>query len=174
MPKKTHERIHHTHNNLQEGFISGNSKRLMNKNERVIMIILVGGIVLFLLLSIFVLFGKGKLGFIGNNEPKMSPSGGVLKYTPYPTIPPVVNMTIILNERRFNPSTATISLGGYVDFLNLGATAVTIEANDQNSSALNIGSIEPTEDKQVVFNNRGTYTFRSKEKPTMTGIIIVK
>ena len=147
----------------------------MNKNEKIIMGILVGGIVIFLALSIIVLFGKG------NKEDKSDTTPVVTSATTkdgrvitYPTLPPIVNMTIMINERRFNPDVATIKKGGFVDFFNVGDEDITIEANDQNSSFLNIGVLEATEDKQVTINTVGTYTFRNKANPKMVGTIIVK
>jgi plastocyanin len=80
----------------------------------------------------------------------------------------------MVNSRRFNPSVATIPKEGFIEFLNIDADAITIEANDENSKILNIGTLEPSDIKEVRFNAPGTYTYRNKEKPQMTGIIIIK
>lgn len=145
----------------------------MNKNEKIIMAVLVAGIIAFLALSIFVLFRKQSDNAMHNNT---TPGGGTtnVNLTPYPTIPPIQNMTVMVNSRRFNPASTSIPRGGFVDFLNVGSESIVIEANDSNSSILNLGTIEASNDKQVTFNDPGTYTYRSKARPTMTGIITVK
>lgn len=137
--------------------------------------ILVGGIVIFLALSIILLFGKGKENVVENNVPtsKNEPFKKV-NLTPYPTIPPIENSTVMLNSRRFNPSSVTIPKGGYIQFINIDPEPMTIEANDANSTVLNLGAIAPGEYKQVTFNTSGTFTYRNKEKPSMTGIVIIK
>lgn len=136
--------------------------------------ILVGGIVLFLALSILVLFrntGKDKSQDFKNRQ---TGTTGEEKITHYPTVPPVKDMTVMINSRRFNPASASIPRGGFVDFLNIDSVSITIEGNDANSTVLNIGEIEPSNDKQVTFNTPGTYTYRNKAKPTQVGVIIVK
>ena len=80
----------------------------------------------------------------------------------------------MMNSRRFNPSTVTIPRGGYIQFINIDQDPITIEANDANSSVLNLGAIAPGEYKQVTFNNSGTFTYRSKEKSGLTGIVIIQ
>ncbi len=159
----------------EAGYISNELTRAMNKNEKIIMGILVGGIVIFLVLSIILLFGKGKENVVDNNIPSTSnePTKKV-NLTPYPTIPPIENSTVMLNSRRFNPSPVTIPKGGYIQFLNIDADPITIEANDANSAVLNLGAIAPGEYKQVTFNTSGTFTYKSKEKPSMTGIVVIK
>ena len=174
MIKKRHEHNTHPHSgNSQEGFISNELKKTMNKNEKVIMGILVAGIVVFLVLSIIVLFGKGKQNNgTGGTIPTVPTN--MATHTPYPTIPPVINTTIMINARRFNPSVATIPKEGFIQFLNIDGQPITIEANDANSTVLNIGTIDPSGLKEVRFNASGTYTYRNKSKPEMTGIIIIK
>ncbi len=172
MPKRKHES--HTHTNRKEsGFIANDLTRTMNKNEKIIMGILVGGIVIFLALSIIILFGKSK-EITTENLPTttLSPSKKV-NLTPYPTIPPVHDTTVMVNTRRFNPSSTSIPKGGVIQFINIDQEPLTIEANDTNSTVLNIGTIQPGELKQVTFNTSGTYTYKLKEKPAMTGIIII-
>jgi plastocyanin len=175
MLRRRHEHKAHNHkDHSQEGFISSDNRKSMNKNEKVIMGILVAGIIVFLILSIIVLFGKGKNNTTTsvNNIPTVPTN--MTTHTPYPTIPPIVNTTIMVNSRRFNPSVATIPKEGFIEFLNIDADAITIEANDENSKILNIGTLEPSDMKEVRFNAPGTYTYRNKEKPQMTGIIIIK
>ncbi len=184
MLRRRHEHNAHNHkDHSQEGFIgersakkeliSSDIKKSMNKNEKVIMGILVAGIIVFLILSIIVLFGKGKNNTTTVNNIPTVPTN-MATHTPYPTIPPIVNTTIMVNSRRFNPSVATIPKEGFIEFLNIDADAITIEANDENSKILNIGTLEPSDMKEVRFNAPGTYTYRNKEKPQMTGIIIIK
>lgn len=177
MPRKT--RVHHRQHKpigSEEGFISNDIKRTMTKNEKIIMGVLVGGIIIFLALSILVLFTKSKLNTTTTTTPvvPVNSRGEEVVISPYPTVMPIENMTVMVNERRFNPKNASIPKGGYVIFLNLGAKPITIEGNDQNSTMLNIGEIEPSGDKQVTFNESGTYTYRNKANPTQVGIIIVK
>ena len=173
MPKRTHEhKKHHKEESSQAGFITDEHRTTMNKNEKIIMGVLVVGIIAFLVLSIMVLFGRQNK----NETNTGAPTGGTTKVnlTPYPTIPPIKDMTVMINSRRFNPSSVTIPRGGYVDFLNVDSGSIAIEGNDENSSILDIGVIESSEDKLVTFSTPGTYTYRNKNKPTMTGIIIVK
>lgn len=174
MPNKTHERRkHHKEESSQAGFVASELRKTMNKNEKIIMAVLIIGIIAFLALSIFVLFTKQTRNTLNNGT---NPAGGTtnVNLTPYPTIPPIENMTVMVNSRRFNPASASIPRGGFVDFLNVGSESIVIEANDSNSSILNLGTIEASNDKQVTFNDPGTYTYRSKARPTMTGIITVK
>ena len=174
MLKRRHEhKAHPQSNHSQEGFLSDEIKRTMNKNEKVIMGILVAGIIVFLILSVIVLFGKGNSGKTGTNELPTIPTN-MTTHTPYPTIPPIVNTTIMISSRRFNPSVATIPKEGFIEFLNIDGEAITIEGNDENSKILNIGTIEPSDMKEVRFNAPGTYIYRNKAKPEMTGIIIIK
>lgn len=159
----------------EAGFISNELNRAMNKNEKIIMGILVGGIVVFLALSIILLFGKGKENVIDNNIPTtLNESSKKVNLSPYPTVPPIQNSTVMLNARRFNPTPVTIPKGGYIQFLNIDPDPITIEANDSNSSVLNLGAIAPGEYKQVTFNTSGTFTYKNKEKPSMTGIVIIQ
>lgn len=160
---------------LKKDFISNELNRTMNKNEKIIMGILVGGIVIFLALSIILLFGKGKENVVDTTTPSASnePAKKV-NLTPYPTIPPIENSVVMLNSRRFNPSPVTVPKGGYIQFLNIDSDPITIEPNDSNSSVLNLGAIAPGEYKQVTFNTSGTFSYKNKEKPSMTGIVIIK
>ncbi len=138
--------------------------------------ILVGGIIIFLALSIILLFGRGKESGV-ENTPNTTTGGEPAKkanVSPYPTIPPIQNSTVMMNSRRFNPSTVTIPRGGYIQFINIDQDPITIEANDAKSSVLNLGAIAPGEYKQVTFNNSGTFTYRNKEKSGLTGIIIIQ
>jgi len=144
----------------------------MNKNEKVIMIILVAGIIVFLAISIILLFSKGKNNISTIPSLTLGPTKKVA--TPYPTIPPIKDTTVMLNERMFNPPTAKIKRGNSVDFLNISQNPITIEANDNNSSLLNIGTLLPGGDKFIKFDVAGTYTYRNKDNPTETGIIIIE
>ena len=176
MRKRKHIRLsHQNEGKSQEGFIANDTRRSMNKNEKIIMGILVGGIIVFLALSILVLFSKNKQ----NNVYKVTDTTTLgptkkVNLTPYPTIPPIKYQTVQLHSRTFVPDKAEIPKGGFVSFLNIDENAITIEANDQNSTVLNLGSFEPGELKEVTFNSSGTYTYRNKAKPTETGIIIIK
>ena len=175
MLKRRHEHKSHTKSDQsQSGFIASDLKKTMNKNEKVIMGVLVAGIIVFLVLSIVVLFGKGKQNDKSTTE--ATPTVPLNKTTnkPYPTIPPIVNSTIMVNSRRFAPNVATIPKEGFVQFINIDTEAITIEANDANSSMLNIGTLETSDMKEVRFTASGTYTYRNKAKPEMTGIIIIK
>ncbi len=174
MLRRRHEhKAHPQSNHSQEGFIGSEVKKSMNKNEKIIMGILVAGIIVFLLLSIIVLFGKGKQNNVSVENTPSVPMNTTTN-TPYPTIPPIVNTTVMVSSRRFNPNVATIPKEGFISFLNIDADAITIEANDENSKILNIGTLEPSDLKEVRFNTPGTYTYRNKANPEMTGIIIIK
>lgn len=176
MRRRKHEHKHsHQIHSSEEGFISDNLKNSMNRNEKIIMGVLVGGIIAFLGLSILVLFGKNKPATtsLPTSEVPSVPPEKVVK-TPYPTIPPIENMTIILSERRFSPQSFEIPRGGMVVFFNMYTSPITIEANDANSGMLNLGEIKPSETKEVTFVTPGTYTYRNKNKPSMIGIINIK
>jgi len=172
MSKKTHEHTHHRAS--QEGFISNRLARPMNKNEKIIMGILIAGIVVFLALSIIVLFGKNggqltNLNQSSNISPTKNPNA-----TPYPTIPEVVNATVQLNSREFIPRSVEIKAGGFVSFFNSDLEPFTLEGAEANSSMLNIGPIEINDFKEVTFQKSGTYIYRNKNKPSETGVIIVR
>jgi plastocyanin len=148
----------------------------MNKNEKIIMGILVGGIVIFLALSIILFLGKGKENVVENipTSTTTEESSKKANISPYPTVPPIQNSTVMMNSRRFNPASVTIPRGGYIQFINIDSDPMTIESNDSNSSVLNLGAIAPGEYKQVTFNTPGTFTYKNKEKPGMTGIVIIQ
>lgn len=185
MPKKTNRHVQRKVESKEAGFIGENfSKkdfisneltRTMNKNEKIIMGILVGGIVVFLALSIILLFSKSKENVVGN-VPTVTTDESEKKVnlTPYPTIPPIENTVIMMNTRRFNPADASIPKGGYIQFMNIDADPMTIEAGDDNSSVLNLGTIQPGEYKQVTFNSQGTFTFRNKNKTSEIGTVVIK
>ncbi len=185
MPIKTHAHHRKHIHTSQQGFIaessrkreliSGDLKNIMNKQEKIIMGALIGGILIFLIISIVLLFtNRGQ-----NDEVELPPaiSGGSKEkvvLTPYPTLPPIENMTVVMNSRRFVPDVFNIKPGGFVDFLNLGSEPITIEANDAKSEKLNIGSIRAGQTERVTFESEGVYTFRNKDNPAMIGIITVK
>lgn len=175
MPRKKHG--YHKQDiskSFQEGFISNEPNNVMNKNEKIIMGLMVVGIILFLALSIFLLFGKGKEGTIGNIPGSTLVPTRVVALTPYPTIPPIENMVVMLNTRLFNPDSATIPKGGFIQFLNIDSVPITLVANDENSSMLDLGVIQPGEMKQVTFKIPGTYGYKNKEKPSERGTIIIR
>lgn len=175
MPRHTH--VHHhnkKHNSTsEEGFISDDFKKSMTKNEKIIMAALIGGILIFLVLSIIVLFARSK----NTETTQFQPNATVekkLPKTPYPTIAPVENMTVVMNARRFTPSAFSIPKGGFVSFFNITTDPITIESADANSSMLNVGEIESMKEKSVTFDTPGTYTFRNKDNPNQKGIITIK
>lgn len=175
MRRKTH--AHHNNRNIstsQEGFISGELKNVMSKNEKIIMGVLVGGILIFLVLSIILLFSRKDKPEEIELPPAISGGSEKVVLTPYPTLPPIENMTVVMNNRRFNPDAFSIPRGGFVDFLNMGTEAISIEAADANSGMLNIGEIGPTETKSVTFETPGTYRFRNKDNPTQIGVITIQ
>lgn len=170
--KRTHV-SHQSDKQSQKGFISNTDKKSMNKNEKIIMGVLVGGIVILIVfIFIFFLKGGGTGGKNVFNLPTFTPTPTT--QPPYPTIPPVINITVLVHTRLFNPDNDQIPRGGYVDFLNIDSEPITIEAIDKQSEILNIGTIEPGETKQVTFNTPGTYMYRNKDKPTVTGKIVIK
>lgn len=175
MPRHTHAH-HNSHKHAstsEEGFISDDFKKSMTKNEKIIMVVLVGGILIFLALSIIILFARSKDSSTTQLQTKTTLEKK-LPQTPYPTLPPIENMTVMMNARRFSPSAFAIPKGGFVSFFNIMTDPITIEAGDANSSMLNIGEIKPMEEKSVTFDTPGTYTFRNKDNPSQKGIITVK
>lgn len=145
----------------------------MNRNEKIIMGIMVAGILIFLTLSIIILFGKGKQNTTNSNTFPKVPTN-LVTHKPYPTIPPIINTAVMVDIRRFNPATATIKKEGYVQFINVESEPITIEANDENSSIFNVGTLQPGEVKNVTPTAVGTYTYKNKNKPEITGIVIVQ
>jgi len=174
MPRHTH--VHHNkkHNSTsEEGFISDDFKKSMTKNEKIIMAALIGGILIFLVLSIIVLFARSQNTETTQFQPKTTVEKK-LPTRPYPTIAPIENMTVMMNARRFSPSAFSIPRGGFVSFFNVTTDPISIEAGDGNSVMLNIGEIGSMEEKSVTFNTPGTYTFRNKDNTTQKGIITIK
>jgi plastocyanin len=173
MPKKTHERRHHhKHDASQSGFIaeSASKKELigdnltksMNRKEKLIMGLLVGGIVTFLLLSIIVLFGKGNEELQNTGTPANTISGTPavkVLTTPYPTIPPMTDFLMQVNEDRFYPANVSIKRGFHVTILNIGRSATTITPTQQGNPAIDFGTIEPGEEKAVLFETPGVYRY---------------
>jgi plastocyanin len=185
--KKIHAHLSHHKktSSHEEGFIANDFRNIMNKrslftnsfmnkNEKLIMGILVSGIIVFLAISIILLFGNAN-----NNVSSLLPTSTLgptkkVNLTPYPTIPPVKDTTVMVNERMFNPPKTSINRGNSIDFLNISDKPMTIEANDSNSSLLNIGTIASGDDKFIQFTVAGTYTYRNKDNPKETGIIIIE
>jgi hypothetical protein len=178
MPKRkkhgghSHHKTHKTH---EEGFISQDGQKSMNKNEKITMGVLILCIVFFLGLSIIILFQKGNNKNSASNTPGslISPTR-VINTTPYPTIPPVKNMTVMLNLRIFNPSSFSLPAGGSVDFLNIDNEPITIVGSDANSQMLNLGPISSGNDKMVKFDKPGVYNYYNANNKKESGTIIIK
>lgn len=175
MPKTTHERKHdHGHQDSQKGFISNRIISAMNKNEKIIMGVLVGGIIIFLILSIVVLFGKGgRLSNTEKNIPSVSvtPSVKVLT-TPYPTIPPVTDFFMQVADDRFYPDVVTIRKGHLVTILNIATSGITINPSS-GSTEYDFGRIESGEEKAINFDKAGVYRYTRSGKADQTLTITV-
>lgn len=153
----------------QKGFISTDLKKLMSRNEKIIMGALIGGILIFLVLSVILLFSKDK-----NISPTIPPSttgDGRVNTTPYPTIPPIEDMTVMINERRLNPPTVTIKRGNMVSFFNIGENSIVIEGADANSAFLSF-SVPSSDTYDYVFNNPGRFTYKVRGSNLIGSIII--
>lgn len=146
----------------------------MNKNEKIIMGLLIGGIVTFLVLSIILLFGKGA-NQITNQTNKTgvstTPTVKVLT-TPYPTIPPITDFLMQVNEKHFYPETVNISKGHKVTILNIGKAATTLTPTTKGNDK-NFGTIEQGDQKEVVFDKEGVYRYTRTGKPDETLTIVV-
>lgn len=175
MPKKIHaHRSHHRHSDGQEGFIANAVRRTMNKNEKIIMGVLVGGIVVFLILSVVILFGKGSKKISDNNVPTTSTTPAVkVLTTPYPTIPPVTDFYMQVNETRFYPETVSIDRNHTVTVLNIGKKTTTISPTTQGN-AYDFGEVEVGEEKSISFDKPGVYRYTRTGKPDQTLTITVK
>jgi plastocyanin len=178
MPKRR-KRGGHSHHKIrksqEEGFISQDGQKSMNKNEKIIMGVLILCIIFFLGLSIIILFQKGNEKNTVSNIPNTSVSPTrAINTTPYPTIPPVKNMTVMLNTRMFNPSTFSIPAGGMVDFLNIDTEPITLVGSDSNSQMLNLGPISSGDDKMVKFEKPGVYHYYNADNKNESGTIIIK
>ena len=166
MPKKAHaHNSHHSNHEDEKGFISGAIKRTMNKNEKIIMGVLVGGIVVFLILSIVILFGRGGKSADISSTPDASttPTVKVLT-TPYPTVPPIEDYYMQVNETRFYPDSVVIQKGHSVTILNIGKASTTLTPTTQGNSK-DFGTIDVSEEKVVVFDETGVYRYTRTGKP---------
>lgn len=175
MPRKKHVHLKVSESvGSEEGFISNDIKKTMTKNEKIIMGALVGGIIIFLALSILVLFSNSRKD--DDSGVPTSTTGKSTKafLTPYPTLAPVQNMTVMMNSRRFSPQSFTIPKGGLVSFFNISPDPITVESNDANSKILDLGTIESATNAEVIFDTPGTYTYRNKANPIQVGIITIK
>lgn len=143
----------------------------MSKNEKVIMGVLMGGIFIFLVLSVFLLFTRGERDLSSQIPTSAGPQQRV-NTTPYPTIPPIEDMTVMINERRLNPQSVTIKSGNAISFFNIGASAIIIEGADENSDFLNF-SVPESEAFDYVFRNPGNYTYRVRGT-TLVGTITIQ
>lgn len=145
----------------------------MNKNEKIIMGVLVGGIVMFLILSIIVLFGKGGKLTTQNTE-KEIPENEKVKVltTPYPTIPPITDFFMQVNEKRFYPDTVMIKKGHNVTILNIGKEPMVVSSTTKDSSH-EFGTIDSSEEKVVQFDRPGIYRYTRNVKPEQVLTITV-
>ncbi len=155
----------------EQGYISTDLKRIMSRNEKIIMGVLVGGIVIFLILSVILLFGKGSQVTSPSTPVTTLPTQRV-NTTPYPTIPPIKDMTVMINARRLNPQSVTIKAGNNISFFNIGTDSVVIEGADSKSSFLNF-TVAVADAKDVKFTNPGTYTYKVKGT-NLVGTIIIQ
>lgn len=179
MQKNVHIRHKHRHHS---GYSTKSAdlerddfEKPMTKKEKIILGFLVGGILAFLALSVVIIISRAKKSEISTVIPVNSEKkeDKVVILTPYPTLPPIEDMTVVMNERRFVPAKFTIPKGGTVSFLNISKDPVTIGAADKNSRILDIGSIEPNSIKSIVFDTPGIYTYKNKNKDEMRGMIII-
>lgn len=184
MPRKAHEK-HHSQEKLQKGFIGERSttgrlisntlNKSMNKNEKIIMGILVGGILIFLGLSLVVLFGKGKNEVSKTNPAGIAPTPTIMILTtPYPTLPPITDFYMQVNEKMFYPLEVAITKGHAVTILNIGKAATTITPTIKSDGAGDFGTIASGEEKAVTFAKEGVYRYTRTGKPDQTLTITVR
>ena len=145
----------------------------MNKNEKIIMGVLVGGIVMFLVLSIVVLFGKGGKLTTQTAEKEIPESEKVkVLTTPYPTVPPITDFFMQVNEKRFYPDTVMIKKGHNVTILNIGKDSMVISSST-NDTSHEFGTIEASGEKVVQFDRAGIYRYTRNVKPEQVLTITV-
>lgn len=167
--------IHHHHKKegslSEKGFFNAEIKTLMSKNEKLVAGVLIGAIVIVLAVTVALLLGKGK----EKGERSLVPAGPTprVNTTPYPTIPPIKDMMVLVNERRFNPQTTTIKAGNSAIFYSIGTSTIVIEGVSENASIIN-ANLSPDEEKEVVFAKQGIYKYRNKSNPEVVGTIIVQ
>ena len=145
----------------------------MNKNEKIIMGVLVGGIVTFLVLSIIVLFGRnGKL----SNTPTATPTSTVptvkVLTTPYPTIPPITDFFMQVADDRFYPDALSIRKGHKVIILNIHTSGITINPS-AGATSYDFGRIESGDEKEINFDKAGVYRYTRSGKADQTLTITV-
>ena len=153
MPRKKHQSTRQKVANEEAGFISDQSIHKMNRNEKIIIAGFIGGTILLLVLSIFMLSKKGVTNISVDNTTKQPPiiKKGIVT-TPYPTIPPITDFTMQVNEHRFYPDKVNITRGHTVTIINIGQDTTDVELIDDNSK-LNFGIISQGDQKGIKYDN---------------------
>lgn len=167
-----HLRTPRTHNRESSGGLTSFINKIPGMNtERLILGVFVIATTALIVLSVVFYFNSQ--GTPKSKVPGLTTSPRV-NITPYPTIPPITDMSVMINSRRFNPKTVTINHGNHVGFQNISDTPMTLEAGDANSKMLNIGPIGSGDEMILKFDQPGVYTYKNAANPKETGTVIIK
>ena len=143
----------------------------MNKNDKIIIIIIVLGILTLLILSSFLIVNRNAREL---DEALISPTPAKRVTTPYPTIPlEIKDATVMVNRRSILPEVVKIKVGGTVGFYNEDQIVITIKAYDAASKILDIGPIVPNDIPVVKFDKAGTYRYINPQNPQDVAEIVV-
>lgn len=155
----------------QAGFFNLSFSKNMNKNDKIIIISVIVGIILLLAAS-FANINKDKndkedIVALPEDEKRIT--------TPYPTIPEQIkDTTVLINRRAITPVAITIKVNGTVGFLNEDNIPVTINGADNASALLNVGVIQPYDIPVVKFDKVGEYRYMNPQNPQEAAVIIVE
>lgn len=160
----------------EEGYLQADFKKIMGRNDKLLIGLVSGVILILLIVTGILLFGRGKQIDQDNaNLPASSqpiPTKKVL--TPYPSIPPTTDFTVVINERRIYPADITITHGYSVILLNIGQKDLDIVGATPKDAMLNVGVIKNGEEKQIKFETAGVYKFKNQAQKDQIGTITVR
>lgn len=142
-------------------------------SERLIIGVFVIAIAALVLMSVLFFYGGGKKPVVNTVRKTVIPTQSP-KETSYPTIPKASDMSVMVNDRRFNPITVTISHGNRISFQNISDKPMTLQGADARSAMLNIGPIASGDEIVVRFPDAGVYTYKNPENPKEIGTVVVK
>ena len=80
------------------------------------------------------------------------------------------NATVTIKDFNFNPTTVNVHEGSSVEWTNSGAVGHTVTFDDGSYDS---GTIDAGHKADHQFGKAGTYTYKCKIHPTMTGTITV-
>ncbi len=174
--QKKHHRINRSDSASrlrQAGFISL-SRDFMNKNDKIIVLIIGVGIVVLLILSAFLIINRDKHSQ-DSADSLATPTPDARVLSPYPTIPEQIqDGTVVVNRLTITPQSLTIRKNGTVGFLNEDEIAIILQGVDEKSELLNIGTIQPFQIPTVIFPEVGVFQYINPQNPAEVAEIVVE